>query len=264
MDIIQRNFLRLLRLGAFDEREPAEPMTEWKWDRLYQLSRIHGITPWIADGLRKSEDDFFIQLPPTLRQRFYDDNTPRTEPREPQELTNPLLNNKLQKLAEEAGTEDPTFNLLTDIIAIARNILTQGISLRQLVGLATCLRTTGDNVMYDVLTAWTAQLHLEQMAQLEGALLMELFHFRADQIPFTHAAITDKTKRVVTDIFSMTEKNAADWYFTQGESIFVRSSDSNAMMWHVKHSARYMRYYPTEAVTNFLSNFAHSMSHIEE
>jgi len=35
-------------------------------------------------------------------------------------------------------------------------------------------------------------------------------------------------------------------------------------MWHVKQSARYMRYYPTEAVTNFMRNFAHSMSHIEE
>ena len=36
------------------------------------------------------------------------------------------------------------------------------------------------------------------------------------------------------------------------------------MMWHVKQSARYMRYYPMEAVTNFIRNFTHSMSHIEE
>jgi hypothetical protein len=35
-------------------------------------------------------------------------------------------------------------------------------------------------------------------------------------------------------------------------------------MWHVKQSARYMRYYPAEAVTNFISNFAHSLAHIEE
>ena len=60
------------------------------------------------------------------------------------------------------------------------------------------------------------------------------------------------------------EKKAADWYFTQGESIFVRTNDSRAMMWHVKQSARYMHYYPAEAITNFMKNFAHSMSHIEE
>jgi hypothetical protein len=35
-------------------------------------------------------------------------------------------------------------------------------------------------------------------------------------------------------------------------------------MWHVKQSARYMHYYPAEAITNFMKNFAHSMSHIEE
>jgi hypothetical protein len=35
-------------------------------------------------------------------------------------------------------------------------------------------------------------------------------------------------------------------------------------MWHGKQSARYMRYYPAEAVTNFISNFAHSLAHIEE
>jgi hypothetical protein len=62
----------------------------------------------------------------------------------------------------------------------------------------------------------------------------------------------------------MTEKNAANWYFTQGKSIFVKTSDSDAMMWHVKHSAKYLPYYPSEAVTNFMANFAHSLSHIEE
>lgn len=36
MDIIQRNFLKLLKCGAFGQREQLEPMSAWKWKRLYQ------------------------------------------------------------------------------------------------------------------------------------------------------------------------------------------------------------------------------------
>jgi hypothetical protein len=58
-------------------------------------------------------------------------------------------------------------------------------------------------------------------------------------------------------------EQAADWYFTQGKNVFV-GTNSGAMMWHVRHSAKYMGYYPSEAFTNFFANFAHSLSHIEE
>lgn len=264
MDIIQRNFLRLLRGGAFNKQEPLEPMSAWKWQRLYQLSQIHGVTPWIADGIQLSARDFALQLPPTLRQQFAGDTTERTEPREPQHLTNPLLNRKLQHMADEAGPDDPTFQLLQDLIAIARNILTQGISLRQFITLGNTLLTRSDTILYDLLATWTERLNMQQIVQLEGALLVELFNFRPDEIPFTEATPDRKTHHVVQDLFQLTQKKATDWYFTQGKSIFVRSSDSDAMVWHMKHSARYMHYYPSEALTNFLSNFAHSMSHIEE
>lgn len=264
MDIIQRNFLRLLRCGAFDKRERIEPMSEWKWNRLYKLSQIHGVTPWISDGIHKCSDDFFLKLSSELMQKFEVDGTSRTEQYEAVELTNPLLNRKLQKLADEAGAKDPTFRLLQDIIAIARNILTQGISLRQLIMLGNKLHANRELIVYQTLKKWIAYLHMEQIAQLEGALMQELFDFDAADILFAEATVSKKTKRVVQDIFQMTEKNAADWYFTQGKSIFVRTNDSDAMMWHVKHSAKYMHYYPSEAVTNFFANFAHSMSHIEE
>ena len=264
MDIIQRNFLRLLRCGAFNKTEPIEPMSHWKWNRLYQISQIHGVTPWIKNGIQRCEDDFFLQIPPTLRQHFEDDQTSMKEEQGPEELTNPMLNSKLQKLAEESGKEDATFNLLLRLIHIARNIITQGISLRQLAMLGIYLRSTKDTIEYEVLKTWIRRLEMGRMARLEGSMLMELFDFTAEEIRFTDAAADKNTTRAVDDIFQLTEKNAADWYFTQGKSIFVRTNDSRAMMWHVKQSARYMRYYPMESVTNFMHNFAHSLSHIEE
>ena len=264
MDIIQRNFLRLLRCGAFCIKEPLEPMSSWKWNRLYQVAQIHGVTPWIADGIAMCEDDFFLQLKPALKIRFEEDTTERIEEYRHTEMTNPLLNHKLRQIAGEAGEDDLTFALLQTIITIARNILTQGISLRQFIMLGTYLRNTKDPIHYDQLKTWIKKLGMERIAKLEGSMLMQLFGFRADEIRFTEAATGKDSQKVVDDIFALTEKKAADWYFTQGKSIFVRSSDSDAMIWHVKHSVKYMSYYPHEAFTNFLANFAHSLSHIEE
>ena len=239
-------------------------MSQWKWNKLYQISQIHGVTPWIREGIHRYEEDFFLDLKPSLRQHFEEDATEMTEPPMHQELTNPMLNRKLQQLAEESGTEDPTFNLLLRLVNIARNILTQGISLRQLVMLGVYLRTTRDVIEYEVLKTWIKRLDMERMARLEGALLLELFYFNEREIRFTDVKAGKAIQQTVSDIFLLTEKKAADWYFTQGKSIFVRTNDSGAMMWHVKQSAKYMSYYPAEAVTNFVKNFAHSMSHIEE
>ena len=47
------------------------------------------------------------------------------------------------------------------------------------------------------------------------------------------------------------------------QDIFVHS-DSSTMLRHVRHSARYFRYYPTESVTHFFSSFLRSLQNIEE
>jgi hypothetical protein len=268
MDIIQRNFMRLLRCGAFASAtatpDRIEPMSQWKWNKLYQVAQIHGVTPWIRDGINRSSDDFFLQLRPELRQQFDADKTETREQLGQQELSNPILNHKLQQLAEESGSEDPTFNLLLQLVHIARNIITQGISLRQLIILGVYLRTTHDPIEYEVLKTWITRLDMQRIVLLEGSLLVELFHFNPEEIRFTNAATSKATRRAMNDIFQLTEKKAADWYFTQGKSIFVRTSDSDAMMWHVRQSARYLSYYPAEAISSFIRNFTHSMSHIEE
>ena len=99
MDIIQRNFLRLLKSGAFGLREQIEPMSAWKWNRLYQLSQMHEVCPWCFDGMKNCADDFFLKIRPEQMQLWQqtvqemDEEIPREEE---QHLTNPLLNRKLQ------------------------------------------------------------------------------------------------------------------------------------------------------------------------
>lgn len=268
MDIIQRNFMRLLRQGAFgktyNKNDAIEPMSAWKWNKLYEISQIHGVTPWIRDGIKRNEDDFFLQISSELRSQFETDRTNTNEELPTQELTNPILNKRLQQIIATTDAQSPTLELLLRLIQIARNILTQGISLRQLIMLGTQLRIHEDTLDNELLKGWINQLNMETMVKLEGSLLIELFMFRPEEYHFVNITVNKSVKRAVRDIFLLTEKKAADWYFTQGKSIFVRTSDSDAMMWHVKQSTKYMHYYPAEAFTNFVRNFTHSLSHIEE
>ena len=70
MDIIHRNINRLVYLEAPDDREAIEPMSEWKWKRLYTIVRDYKLGPWIADGVQAYSDDFFLQPSPTLRDQL--------------------------------------------------------------------------------------------------------------------------------------------------------------------------------------------------
>jgi hypothetical protein len=136
--------------------------------------------------------------------------------------------------------------------------------MRHLVELGIYLRTTKDQIDYQQLTEWIKKLHMSKIVKLEAALLIHLFNFKPEEIPFTETAVSKSTISVADDILNTSSEQAAEWYFTQGKNVFVSATNSGAMMWHVRHSAKYMSYYPSEAVTNFFANFAHSLSHIEE
>jgi len=69
-DIITRNFLRLLRAGIFGCEEQIEPVSAWKWKRIYKLSVVHGVSALTFDGLQKCKQQFFQQLPDSLWQEW--------------------------------------------------------------------------------------------------------------------------------------------------------------------------------------------------
>jgi len=102
------------------------------------------------------------------------------------------------------------------------------------------------------------------MAQLEGALLVELFGFKPDDIPFAGGDIDSKANIVAKELAEYTNR-PQDFYFSQSpDSIFVHASGGSALLSHIRRSARYMRFIPSEALTNFFASFAHSLTHIEE
>lgn len=79
MDIIFRNLQRLVFSDEFFGQESIEPMSEWKWRKLYELSIAYGLGPWVADGFRRYADDFFLQPSATLRNQFLTLEGPHTQ-----------------------------------------------------------------------------------------------------------------------------------------------------------------------------------------
>ncbi|MCR4583992.1 MAG: hypothetical protein K5764_10650 [Prevotella sp.] len=275
-NIVQRNFFRLIRIGAFDQQEAIEPMSAYKWSMLFQLSVMHDVAEDVYAGLKKARTQFFCHLTEQQWMQWHDTlaeraKVPRNDEAEEDEflradhLTNPLLNHKLQAILDDEQTDTTTRQLLLLTIRVARHILNEGVPIRQLLELGRYLQGEGRRAEFTTLQQWLRSLSFDNIAQLESTLLTTLFHISAEDLPYPPVKNEKKVERVAQELIEFTNTRAQDFIFSQEQgNIFVHTSNGTAMMGHVKRSARYFRYFPSETVTNFFASFAHSLSHIEE
>jgi len=269
MTIIERNFFRLLRAGAFGKQEQIEPLSAWKWHRLYQLSLMHDVEQTVYKGIECCKDQFFVQVPEELQEKWAVTMTDADDGEENEllaadHLTNPLLNKRLQSILDEVDTNTETRRLLLLLLGMARFIMNAGIPVKRTCELAVYIREHGSKVDYERIGTWIKRLKLEPMVQLTGVLLTKIMEMDDDELPFVNLGSDKVTDRQFREILKLKNSHAEDWYFSQGKNIFVHTSNPSAMLWHMRRSARYMRYYPSEMLTNFFASFAHSLSHIEE
>ena len=230
----------LLRSGAFQATEDLEPMSAFKWGRLYQLAVMHNIVPFVYDGIIRNKNQF-------------------------DRLTNPLLNKRLQDILDDEHSDVTSRQLLMNIIRVVRHLFNEGMPIRQLTELGIFLRENNQRIDYQAVGKWISRLKLTQMTQLTGEFLIQLFGFTEDEIPFLKNRKEKRIDRIAQELIEFTDTRSQDWYFSQQDGgIFVHNTNSSATFSHVRRSARYFKYYPSESVTNFFSSFVHSLSHIEE
>jgi hypothetical protein len=277
VDIIQRNLFSLLRSGAFQTQEDIEPMSAFKWNKLYQLTVMHNITPFVYDGILRCKNNFFLHLTDKQKQDWekavadYRVKEKRQSEQEedeflrPDRLTNPLLNRRLQAILDDEHSDLTSRQLLLILLRVVRHLFNEGMPIRQLTELAIFLRSNSQRINFDVVGQWIERLQLTQMAQLSGEFLIRLFNFEEADIPFLKGRKEKGIERIAKELIEFTDTRSQDWYFSQEDGgIFVHNTNSSATFSHVRRSARYFKYYPSESVTNFFSSFIHSLSHIEE
>lgn len=267
MDIIKRNFFRLLRSGALNEFESLEPMSAFKWNKLFLMIEAQNVLPLVVKGIKNHQYDGNMNIPQPIFLKIEEDN--RRNPSEDLHtaLSNPLLNKRLSKIHEREihaiDTSTETLHILDIIIHNIALMLNRGISISDIMLLGAYLRNKGDKVDFVKLDNWLTHLHIQRMAQLEGSILISVFKFEQDEIPFVtriEPAAYELTLRSVNHAIVDTSK---EWHFRQSRSGFVRNN-SAVLRRNLRRSVRYLRYAPIETASNFMNNFIRSLSEIEE
>ncbi len=266
MIITTRNFLRLLRAGAFDHDEKIEPMSAWKWRRVYEVAYEQGVARLVYRGIQQLADQFFLQIPDNQMETWRKTIALPVVPDDESalRLSNRQNEKKLRSIIEAEPADSPTLAVLKAMLITTRHILDDGFYLRPLVQLSLLLRPNNRRFDREKLNEWLHALHMDHIAQLEASLIVMFFEMEPESLPFVPMPLNTKIESLADDLFSQNHPHTGQLRFTQGNDIFVHTSNSRAMLWQARRSARYFRYYPSESVSNLLSSFARSLTDIEE
>ena len=263
MNIITRNFFRLLRSGALNEYEPMEPMSAFKWRRLDQMVHAQHVERAALKGIKNHQFDEMMNIPEDLANQTPDNSAHQEEPR----LSNHYLNFRLSRIenAERHAidTNVDALNVLKIIVGNVSSMLNHGTMLSGIIKLGSYLRNKGDKVDFVKLDTWLGKLQLRRMAQLQGSMLMSVFNFEQDELPFVRHVEAAANKLVLRSVTHSASDTAEEWHFRQLSSGFVQNN-SALLRRNLRRSLRYITYAPLETVSNFFNNFARSLQEIEE
>lgn len=274
MDIIKRNFFRLLMSGALGENEPLEPMSNFKWNRLVQMIKAQDVVAIAIDGLAHHAEDEGNNISKELVDELSASSSAVSDKRfdfshyiEVPELSNSFLNNRLTRIFDDErhaiDTNIESLRLLGIIMDNVQTILNNGMSLGGILSLGKFLRTRGGKVDFVKIDSWLERLHMRRMAQLQGSILIKVFNFEQEEVPF----VTNIEPATWTIIMRTIENQAIDtaqeWHFKQTKAGFVQNN-STVLRRNLRRSLRYITYAPIETTSNFFNNLGRSLSEIEE
>lgn len=282
MNIIKRNFLRLLRLGAFGENEVIEPMSKFKWEVIFHIANIHNVVGLIFDGIAKNKEnealipqDIILKYKKILDEEGYGIKAQTTGSRPSVQLPdaglshmcNGFLNARLKRIRENepqsADASVETLNMLDIIVQATECTMTYGLSFATILRIGIYLRVDGDKIDFVKLENWLRKLNLTRMAQLEGSILIDIFGFEMDEIPFVNKMEPSAHKIAIEALEKPIRIDIEEWKISQKSTIFL-ANNSKAMMKTVKNCMKYFFFAPVEASSNFLHRFASSLSNLEE
>lgn len=265
MNVITRNFFRLLRSGAWHEDEALEPMSHFKWERLGQMVHAQHVEAAVREGLqRMAGDDIWVNLPDGFLAEY---QTEVTEAKTDIQLSNRFLNRRFHRIIQQEihaiDTNVASLDVLKIIVKTVDTMLNNGVMIKGLLDLGRYLRTYGDHVDFVKLDTWLSKLHLQRMAQLQGSMLVAVFNFETDELPFVHRLEISAYNLVLRSVYHTANDTAEEWHFRQSRTGSV-TNNSQLLRRNLRRSLRYLPYAPLETVSNYFNNFTRSLQEIEE
>lgn len=278
MDIIQRNFFKLIRSGAFNDKSTIEAMSSFKWRRLYEIVMFQNVLDYFVRGVNNNTNDKNLNLPAKLIdeiQAKLDLQDEKQSSRQEDdkiigddaELSNKWLNKRYHKIIynemHSIDTSTETLRMLQLIVFNTNAMLNRGINLDAIIRLGQFLRNKGDKVDFLKLEKWLSALHLQRMAQLQGSILIAVFGFEKDEIDFVKKEEPVAYKLTIKIISNLVKDTAGEWHFRQNSAGFVQNN-GKMLRRNLRRSYKYISYAPIETTSNFINGFIKGLSEIEE
>jgi len=272
MNIVQRNFFRILRSGAFGEKDGIEPMSAFKWRRLYQMVEAQHVTHIFAKGAHNHSRDEGMNLPDDIAELvngFLEEAEIQERAITEKEVrfSSRILNRKLKHVIDvelhNIDTSVESLDLFEIIIFNITSMLNSGISLDGIIRLGKYLRTRGDKVDFVKIDNWIDQLRIRRMAHLQGSILMTVFGFEQNELPFVKKTEKNAFKLTIRSVSYLAKDTAEEWKSRKRERGFV-GNNSYLLRKNLSRSVRYYNYAPLETVSTFFTNLGRSLSEIEE
>lgn len=275
MTIIQRNFFRLMRSGAFGDKSAIEPMSPFKWRRLYDMAESQMVVGTFVRGANHHAQDIGLNIPSDVveRARAYMEEHPEPATPNPMRsipkahLSNRLLNHRFHRIVDgerhSIDTSIESLGLLQIIVFNVDTILNRGMCLAGIIQMGQYLRTVGDKVDFVKIDTWLLRLHIARMAELQGNILISVFGFEQDEIPFVHKPDREAYNITVRAVSYLAKDTVDNWHFRQSRAGFVENNP-RILRRNLRRSMRYFVYAPIETTSNFFAGIGRSLAEIEE
>ena len=277
MNILFRNFLRLLSAGTFGTDEAIESMSGYKWNKLILMAKSHGIQDFVYAGITKAATANGRMIPQAtyamaqscqagIKAATEDGDGRQTfqAARREKKFSNKKKNKKYGKIVfnevHSIDTSIETLVFLDKMISNVNNLLNSGVILKDIADIGFYLRSHGDKIDFVKAEDWFKQLKLRMMADIIGCHLILLFHFDKEELQYTKS-ISDK---LLANVAADLEKAFAK----VPEAAYDDAADNTNAIYPVnKPSAqplKYFRSFPVETSSRFVMNIIKSLSNIDE
>ncbi len=206
IDIITRNFFRMMRSGALNEYVEIEPMSAFKWKRLADTVVFQDVASVASRAVKNHQFEPNFNMPQTIRELIHESAAQNEGQNIRSEMFNSRLNKKLKRIQalemHSDGMSRESLGALGIIIANCHAILSGGTSTRLIIRLGNYIRINADKIDYEKVNRWLKDLRMESVARLVGSVLISNFAFKKEELPFVRRVDTKVAAKMTREIMS--------------------------------------------------------------
>ena len=269
-----RDFINILRSGAFDDVKPIGMLSNYKWGKLVDLAKMHGIIQIFANGLERYHYDSHLNISASHIDVIRDElrSAPVTGFADQYDVNHMTLQSKslnqhlksiIKKEYADPERSFETLQVMAIIVFNTEHILTGRSYLKGIIDLGRYLRLEGSKVDFVKLEEWLKKTKLTKMANLQGSLLITGFGFTIEELPFMTKTVGKPMDQLLSAISHDDLSQLRPWALHESKGGFVVGSPLKIFR-SVRQALHFWRFAPRETFATIFHGLMRGISEIEE